>query len=227
MKNVKCTWVLKGGTQCKNYAVTGNMLCSSHILASRAMRGEGPKINDPRFLRPALSEPAMVDEDIESIGRALNLHRVKYVVIGGIAAELHGADIERSKDMDICVLRVEDGQENLERLVEFLKEVDAIPRGWPSHISYDLHSPDNFRDIKFANYETRYGSFDIGFTPSGFDKGYAQFEAGAVIIEFRGVPLMVASLEDIITSKTAANRDKDIVTLGKLRERLRQIGKTK
>lgn len=51
----------------------------------------------------------------------LNRHRVLYVLIGGLAATLHGSTA-RTADTDICPQRTE---ENLERLARALRELHA------------------------------------------------------------------------------------------------------
>lgn len=219
MTNIRCTWTMHSGKTCPNWCVSGTALCISHTMASRALNGGGPRINHDRFPRPISSSPPMRDSDIEAIGAALNRNEVRYVVIGGIASELHGAVIDRSRDMDICALRLDDDHVNLIRVIAFLEEVRAVPKNWPADIPPPAHNVNELLLTRFANYETDHGPFDISFTPSGFDGGYEQLAVNAVTIRFGEVDLQVASLEDIIKSKTAANRDKDVITLPALRQR--------
>ncbi len=60
----------------------------------------------------------------EEILRALERHAVRYIVIGGIAATLHGSPL-RTGDLDICPARDRD---NLERLAAALAEIRARVR---------------------------------------------------------------------------------------------------
>jgi hypothetical protein len=48
------------------------------------------------------------------------------VVVGGVAATIHGAPYI-TNDLDICYNTAPD---NIQRLVELLKQWDAYPRGW-------------------------------------------------------------------------------------------------
>jgi hypothetical protein len=75
------------------------------------------------------------------------------------------------------------------------------------------------------NLVTDFGILDISFKPSGTD-GYQDLASQAVSYDIGdGVTVKVASLDDVIRSKEAANRPKDhltLPTLRKLRELRRQ-----
>jgi len=57
----------------------------------------------------------------EEILRRLEKHRVRYVLIGGVAATLHGSPLP-TRDADICPAQEED---NLTDLAAALREMDA------------------------------------------------------------------------------------------------------
>jgi hypothetical protein len=57
------------------------------------------------------------------------------------------------------------------------------------------------------------GEFDISFRPSGFDTGYSGLVARAHLVRVETVDVMVADLEDVIRSKEAAGRPKDLQVL--------------
>ena len=57
----------------------------------------------------------------EEIFACLDRHQVRYVLIGGLAAVLHGSPLP-TLDIDICPLRE---PENLERLAAALDAMDA------------------------------------------------------------------------------------------------------
>jgi predicted nucleotidyltransferase len=63
---------------------------------------------------------------------------------------------------------------------------------------------------------TDHGDLDISFVPNG-THGYADLVRDATEMEIDGVRVSVASLADIIRSKQAANRDKDLRVLPVLR----------
>ena len=59
---------------------------------------------------------------------------------------------------------------------------------------------------------TPYGEFDISFAPSGTE-GYEDLARHALVIESYGQLVPVADLDDVIRSKEAAGRPKDILHL--------------
>jgi hypothetical protein len=70
---------------------------------------------------------------------------------------------------------------------------------------------------------TSSGDLDICFTPSG-TRGYRDLRREALRVRVGpGVSVSVASLRDVIRSKEAAGRDKDLAQLPLLRRTLEQI----
>ncbi len=69
---------------------------------------------------------------------------------------------------------------------------------------------------------TEHGPRDLCFAPAGFPEGYASLNEHATIVEVSAVDVPIASLEDVVTSKRAAGRPKDIVALPPLEARLRR-----
>jgi hypothetical protein len=140
---------------------------------------------------------------------ALARHHVDYVLIGGLAATLHGSSA-LTNDADICPDRSPD---NLERLAAALREMnarvrtDADPDGIPLAADADF-----LRRMQLVNLTTRYGDFDIAFQPGGSD-GYEGLSQRAIDVALDGTIVRVASLPDIIRSKEAADRPKDRATL--------------
>lgn len=57
------------------------------------------------------------------------------------------------------------------------------------------------------------GEFDISFHPSGFTVGYARLAPGAHRDRVGDVAVMVADLDEVIRSKEAAGRPKDLQVL--------------
>lgn len=150
----------------------------------------------------------------------LNRHRVRYVVIGGLAAVLHGSPL-RTDDADICPARCQD---NLDRLARALAELDAR-----------IALPDDPRGVPFPqegaflgrvqtwNLITRCGRLDLTFRPSGTG-GYDDLKRRAVHFDLgEGLVAPVASLLDVIRSKEAASRDKDRRALPVLRQLLERL----
>ncbi len=66
------------------------------------------------------------------------------------------------------------------------------------------------------------GDFDLVFVPAATPAGYADLLPEAVQIQVGNQRALAASVEDIVRSKEAAGREKDIRSLPALREFLRR-----
>ena len=154
----------------------------------------------------------------EEILRILEKHRVQYVVIGGIAATLHGSPHVTS-DIDITPER---GVKNLQRLSAALTELNARIRveGEPQGFKFN-HDVDSLSWMEVLNLITDWGALDLSFTPAG-TRGYSDLRRDAVEIEVMGVHTTVASLADVVRSKEAAGRPKDLLVLPTLRRLLEE-----
>jgi hypothetical protein len=158
-----------------------------------------------------MSDPGSEEElDAESIVATLNRFGVKYVVIGAFAAQLHGAPIPRTRDIDVTPAS---DAANLKRLSAALHELRARVRTVddPDGLPFD-HVGASLGRARVWNLTSPSGEFDISFVPSGTD-GYDDLARHAHIIESHGEPVPVADLDDVIRSKEAAGRPKDIVHL--------------
>lgn len=109
------------------------------------------------------------DLDAATIIGTLNRHGVHYVVIGALAAQLQGAPIPRTRDIDITPASDDD---NLQRLSAALHELNArirtadVPEGLP----FD-HDGASLSRARIWNLTTPFGEFDLSFVPSGTE-GY-------------------------------------------------------
>jgi hypothetical protein len=84
------------------------------------------------------------------------------------------------------------------------------------------HDPQFLAGVQMLNLVTRSGDLDLSFTPAG-TAGYADLSVQASRMVIVGVPVTVAALEDVIRSKEAANRPKDLRALPMLRQLLAEI----
>jgi len=154
--------------------------------------------------------------DLERIVRTLAEHRVRFVVIGAFAALAHGSPFP-TEDVDVTPER---SLENLSRLSDALRALGArirthaVPEGLP----FD-HDAESLSAAGVWNLMTTFGDLDISFVPAGTE-GFKQLDRGAIDLDLDGIVVRVASLEDIVRSKQAANRDKDRRHLPVLRELL-------
>lgn len=154
------------------------------------------------------SDPEPFDPD--TIISTLNRHDVSYVVIGAFAAQLQGVPIRRTRDIDVTPSTEE---ENLQRLSDALHELHARIRtsDSPEGLPFD-HDGASLGRVRVWNLTTSFGEFDICFAPSG-TRGYEDLVLRARVVNNGGEEIPVAALEDVIRSKEAAGRPKDILQL--------------
>lgn len=155
----------------------------------------------------------MTGFDPDGLLQVLHRHEVRYVLIGGLAATLRGS---ATPTFDIDITPAADSA-NLARLSAALTELDARIRvdGIPEGIPFS-HDATSLAQMTTLNLVTRFGDLDIAFDPAGV-ADYSQWENDATLVTVLGVPVQVASLDDIIRSKEAADRDKDRLQLPMLR----------
>ncbi|HEU4356202.1 MAG TPA: hypothetical protein VFT27_11495 [Actinomycetota bacterium] len=160
----------------------------------------------------------------QAIFQTLERHGVRYVLVGGVAAILHGLP-HVTTDVDVVP---QEGRENLERLSAALKEMHARIRiaGEPDGVPFD-HSAESLSRVRVWNLVTDDGDLDITFVPSG-TRGYDDLVRDVRTMTIRGIAVPVASLADVVRSKEAAGREKDRLVLPVLRrileERANELG---
>jgi len=162
----------------------------------------------------------MTYEPISAL-RVLLDHGVRFVVIGGVAAQAHGSPIV-TQDLDICYERT---QGNMDGLAEALRSLGARLRGVDDDVPFLLDGKTIAAGDHFT-FTTDVGALDCMATPSG-SSGYAQLRENAVLVDLGGFEVAVASIDDLITMKRAAGRPKDLImveNLGALREELEERG---
>ena len=158
--------------------------------------------------------------EAERILRALEENDVEYVLIGAFAATIHGSGL-RTEDVDVCPRGT---PSNLRRLALALRVLDAqeldphkgefVERTWDETM---LAADETWLLGTVA------GRLDLVFMPSGTE-GYEDLARGAVEFEIGDLRVRVASLEDVIRSKEAANRPRDREQLATLRRLLERSG---
>ncbi|MEX1007838.1 MAG: hypothetical protein WD271_08335 [Acidimicrobiia bacterium] len=144
--------------------------------------------------------------DPRLICAALEDEGVRFVLIGGFAATIHGSPLPTS-DIDIVPAR---DDENLERLARALVRLHARLRteGGPVDVRIDAGF---LRAMPFIlNLVTDYGDIDLTFSPAGRLDGFDGWDEGAIEAEIGpGLVVRIAALDDIIDSKRTAGRPKD------------------
>ncbi len=138
-------------------------------------------------------------------------HRLEAVLIGNAAAALQGSPVT-TVDLDFMFRKT---PLNLTKLRRIARDLDAV-----------LLKPYYPASGLFRLVRDRDGlQFDFMSKVDGV-RSYHSIRSRAVAIRFGRSSLLVASLEDIIKSKRAANRSQDRAVLPLLRKTLREKAKS-
>ena len=150
--------------------------------------------------------------DPERLLHTLNRHAVAYVVVGGMAAVAHGSTLP-TEDVDITPAR---DRANLDRLGAALRELNARIRteGEPDGVAFPCDGAFIEAQPLMLNLTTDVGDVDLTLSPAGFPTGYDELVHRSVAIDIGdGAATRIAALDDVIASKRAAGRNKDIPAL--------------
>jgi len=152
----------------------------------------------------------------DEILRRLTARGVDFVVIGGIAAVLHGS-AQNTFDLDICFAT---DQGNLEALGEVLIGLGPRLKGVEDKLPF---TPDGrmLRGIEVLTMVTELGELDVLARPVG-SPGYDALRRDADRFDLGGFSVLVASIEDLIAMKLAAGRKKDLAAVEEL-EAIQQL----
>lgn len=144
-------------------------------------------------------------------------HEVEFVVVGGIGGTLHGSPMS-TDDVDIVPALK---KTNLDSLAVALHEMNARllttedPKGI-GVVFTGKHLQQWIVDLRFLNLLTDHGRLDLIHRPGGTG-GYQELAANSDEFDLGEVEIRVAALEDIIRSKQAVGRDRDLEQLPTLR----------
>jgi len=133
----------------------------------------------------------------------LTAHGVDFVVVGGIAAVLHGAE-RNTFDLDICP---DASQANLNALGKALLELNPRLRGVQEDVPF---VPDgrSLRNVQTLTLATSLGPLDVLTRPNG-SPPYPTLRRRALRADIGSTSILVASIDDLLEMKRAAARGKD------------------
>jgi hypothetical protein len=140
--------------------------------------------------------------DLHRIFMVLAAHRVDYVLVGGVAARLHGAT-RATDDFDLCTSY---DRRNLVRLAAALNALGATFRGiWDELPPVSVES---LRRMEIATWRTTSGDIDVlvGIPGAASLMGYVELRRRAIVYRPAGCEVHTACLQDIIDSKEYAMR---------------------
>jgi predicted nucleotidyltransferase len=149
----------------------------------------------------------------------LRKREIQFILVGGLAAVLNGAPVQ-TYDIDLVYFRE---AENIDRLLMFLAEADAIFRIQPerrlrpnkTHLMGSGH----------LNLVTRYGPVDLLAT-IGRGLGFSDLLPRSTEMDIgEGMGVRVLDLETIIAVKEQLASEKDLAVLPILRRTLSEMRK--
>ena len=152
-----------------------------------------------------------IQPDLVGLLRIFEQANVRFVLIGGLAMVAHGSDYI-TRDVDVIYSREPD---NLAALVAALKPLHPRLRGVPEDLPF-IFDVRTFKNDQNLTLVTDMGSVDLlGEAPGAdsFDKLWER----ATVLEIEGMVVHVASVDDLIAMKMAADRPKDQLHVMELR----------
>jgi len=149
--------------------------------------------------------------DVLELFRLLADHRIDYVVIGGVAAQVHGRR-RTTKDLDIMPAP---DHENLARLALALAALEARPVGFAG-ANAPIPTLEQLRHAPIVPpLATRHGELHIcNDVPGAAD--YAELAARALVTDLEGISVAIVSVDDLIRMKRASGRPGDLEDIAAL-----------
>ena len=148
--------------------------------------------------------------DFGTLIAALGSADVEFIIVGGVAATVHGS-ARLTQDLDVVCAR---SDENLARLVEALAPLEPYLRGAPPGLPFEWSVGTLRRGLNFT-LATSAGDLDVlGEIPGGGD--YARLLSSTIEIELFGVRCRCLDLPGLIRAKRAAGRPRDLDALAEL-----------
>jgi hypothetical protein len=148
--------------------------------------------------------------DFEGLLRALDAHAVRFILVGGVAATVHGAT-RLTQDLDLVYAREPD---DLERLCSALAPYEPYPRGAPPGLPFRWDAQTLRQGLNFT-LTTTLGDVDL----LGEVIGGGTYEAllpHSQGIELFDRPVRCVTLPALIRLKRAAGRPRDFEAIAEL-----------
>lgn len=147
---------------------------------------------------------------IEAPLRLLAEYQVNCVIVGGIAAAIHGSSL-LTNDVDVCYAR---DSSNLKRLADALQSVNARLRNVPQGLPFILDDETLARGLNFT-FATDIGDLDLLGEVRGVGF-YKEVREGSVTVDLFGHQFAVIDIGKLIVAKRVAGRPKDLLALPEL-----------
>ena len=148
---------------------------------------------------------------INELIAALTRNAVEFVVIGGVAAQLHRLPMPATVDLDITPSR---SPENLTRLAKVFDEIDAaLATAGEYGTWFPRHPISNWAQYDMIHLVTKFGLLDLVFAPEGSEDGFNELIRESQKLQLGKHVVRVISVETWERLKLATKRDKDIFHL--------------
>jgi hypothetical protein len=148
--------------------------------------------------------------DYERVLKILTESGVEFILIGGVAANLHGS-ARATFDVDIVYSR---DQANIGRLVKSLAPFKPYLRGAPPGLPFQFDEVTVRNGLNFT-LDTTLGDVDVLGEVAG-GGNFSQLMPYTVELEAFGIRCKCVTLERLIQLKRAAGRPKDLESLAEL-----------
>lgn len=146
-----------------------------------------------------------------SMLRGLNTKKVKFVVVGGVAAAAHGS-ARVTNDLDICYDAAD--PENIRTLASLLAGWEAYPRGVEEGLPFIMDDR-TLRGAPILTLTTTEGDLDVMDQIAGVGP-YSSVRKHSGKISALGISFRVLDLPSLIKAKRAAGRPRDFDHLPEL-----------
>ena len=141
---------------------------------------------------------------------ALKNESVSFIIIGGVAATLHGS-ARLTNDLDVVYER---SPENIERLARALAPLNPYLRGAPPGLPFRFDPPTIKRGLNFT-LTTDLGDLDLLGELTGVGS-FAAVARESIEATLFGTDYRFINLDGLIRSKRAAGRAKDLEVVAEL-----------
>ena len=170
-----------------------------------------------RFGEDAVGDPNGPPLQAERIIETLHRYGVNYVLVGGLAATVHGAS-RVTFDIDVVPEWTVDNRGRLAQALAFLNAGLRVP-GQRDAVPFPLDAT-TFTKFEVSTWRTDAGDLDVivGLPTHlhGVLRGYEELRSRSAESDFDGPIVAIGSLDDIIESKAALGRPTDLVALPEL-----------
>jgi hypothetical protein len=155
--------------------------------------------------------------DLERLLAVLHQADVQFVIVGGVAATIHGS-ATLTGVLDVVYARDRD---NLERLVAAVQPLEPYLRGAPPGLPFRFDSETLRKGLNFT-LTTTAGPLDLLDEVTGLG-GYENALQHSIEVQLFGAATRCLDLEALIRAKRAAGRPRDLETIAEL-EAIREEG---